>query len=370
MLIEIYILCVLFIILLINIAIFRFHRPFGGRLSAQRKNDFIKSPHYVNGKFVNLIPTSMSLSFRKIVSVLWSIFVGGRNRKPNQPLPFEKLNLVEFSQAGGVNVSWLGHSAIMLTMNEKIIMIDPMLGRGPSPFPWLSGKRYSRDIPIDLDQLPDIDAVFFSHDHYDHLDYDSIQSIHPRVNHFFVPLGVGEHLMRWGVPSHKIREFDWWDELPWGGLLIACTPARHFSGRKLLDRDHTLWCSWVIGNETTKIFLSGDSGYGPHFAEIGRRYGPFDLGFLECGQYDERWRSIHLMPEETVQACLDIRAKTFIPIHWAAFTLSFHDWFDPAERVVQAAKLNNIPIITPKMGERVSVGESSFASVYWWRQIL
>jgi L-ascorbate metabolism protein UlaG (beta-lactamase superfamily) len=232
----------------------------------------------------------------------------------------------------------------------------------------IGSKRYSVTLPIEPEHLPPIDAVILSHDHYDHLDYHSIQKLKDKVGKFIVPFGVGSHLVRWGVHPAKISEYDWWSELELDGLKLVCTPARHFSGRSLFNRDSTLWCSWVIMGQQTRIFYGGDSGYAPHFKEIGEKYGPFDLTFMECGQYDERWPAIHMMPEETVQAHIDVLGKLMIPIHWSAFTMALHDWTDPIERVTKAAKERNVNISTPRIGEAVNVGSAEYPASVWWNK--
>jgi L-ascorbate metabolism protein UlaG (beta-lactamase superfamily) len=329
------------------------YKPFGGRTSGR--------------KFANTLPTFLRMDTREGIKVLWSFLVGSKHRKPKRPLPMQSFDPSSLVHSSGVKFVWIGHSALYLTWHGKTILIDPMFGKSPTPFPWLAGQRYSGGLPFELERLPMIDVVFLSHDHYDHLDYGTIQRIKPLVKHYVVPLGVGAHLQRWGVHPDKITELAWWEEREWEGLRIACTPARHFSGRRLIDRDQTLWCSWVIGDQQTRLFCSGDSGYGPHFAEIGKRYGPFDMSFIECGQYDRRWREIHMMPEETVQAALDIRTERMVPIHWAAFTLALHDWFDPPERVVAEAERLGVRVITPLIGETLDVTEQRMDTNRWWR---
>ncbi|MDP4170893.1 MAG: MBL fold metallo-hydrolase, partial [Bacillota bacterium] len=249
----------------------------------------------------------------------------------------------------------------------KTILLDPMFGTTPSPFPMIGGKRYSGKLPFELDELPEIDIVLLSHNHYDHLDYGTIKKIKHKVQRFITPLGVGSNLEKWGVESSRIEEHDWWDDFHYKGLDFVCTPARHFSGRSLLDRDATLWCSWIINGMETNIFFSGDSGYAPHFKEIGEKYGPFDVTLMECGQYDERWASIHMVPEETVQAHMDVKGKLMIPIHWAAFTLALHDWTDPVDRAVKAATERNVAISTPRIGETIVLGSSDYPTAAWWK---
>lgn len=348
----------------------RLYPPLSGRAAAGGRKTFGRSAPFHRGKFRNTLPTSMDIGLMETIKVLWDFVRGGPNRKPKQPLPMQACDPAQIAQMPGVTVTWLGHSTLLLTWLGKTMLIDPMFGNAPSPFPWLAGNRYSGGMPFEVEQLPPVDAVFLSHDHYDHLDYGTIRRLKGNVRQFFVPLGVGAHLQRWGIDPKIIRECDWQDELVWEGLTLTCTPARHFSGRRLFDRFDTLWCSWVIRDEQTRLFYSGDSGYGPHFAEIGRQYGPFDFALIECGQYDLRWKDIHLLPEEAVQAASDLNARQFLPIHWAAFTLALHDWFDPIERVVNASVRRGAAIVTPRIGETVTVGQhdGTAQAPGWWKQ--
>ncbi|MBD2843865.1 MBL fold metallo-hydrolase [Paenibacillus sp. IB182496] len=270
------------------------------------------------------------------------------------------------ARSGAARVTWFGHSALLVELDGKTLLLDPMLGRAPSPVPWVGGRRYSAGLPAEPEQLPPIDAVILSHDHYDHLDYGTIRKLRHKVKHYYVPLGVGAHLRRWGVAEARITELDWWQEADADGLRLACTPAQHFSGRSLTDRGRTLWCSWVIAGAEQRLFFSGDSGYGAHFREIGERYGPFDLTMMECGQYDPRWADIHMLPEQTVQAQLDVRGKAMIPVHWGAFTLALHSWTDPVERVLRAAAEHELAVATPRIGETVEAGAEAYPMTPWW----
>lgn len=346
-----------------------FYPAFGGKPSKERKEALSLSKQYANGKFVNAIPTSMNMSAKDMLYVGSRFLSGNKQGRPSSPIKVEKMNAALLRKAKRPAITWLGHSALLLEMDGKTILLDPMLGKAPSPFPMFGGKRFSEMLPIDIEQLPPIDAVLISHDHYDHLDYGSIVKLKDKVRRFFVPLGVGPHLLRWGVDARKIAEHDWWEQFEYDGLTLACTPARHFSGRSLTDRNATLWCSWVIKGESGSVFFSGDSGYGPHFDEIGQKYGPFDLTMMECGQYDERWSAIHMLPEQTVQAHLDVRGKVMIPIHWGAFTLALHSWTDPVERAVREAKRLGAEIATPKIGETVYIGEAGQANSRWWTSL-
>ncbi|KGE20218.1 MBL fold metallo-hydrolase [Paenibacillus wynnii] len=356
---------IIVVILTVAYLVMSYYPSFGGRVPRNNRHRLIHSPQYANGKFLNQIPTVMDTSLRSSLSILGEFIKGNPRSKPENALLPEPLNLTQGVQE--TKVTWFGHSAVLLEVNGVTLFIDPMLGTSPSPFPVIGGRRYSKKLPVEVRDLPALDAVLLSHDHYDHLDYGSIQLLKDKAKRFIVPLGVGAHLIRWGVEPQRIEEHDWWDEFQFQGLQLACTPARHFSGRSLLDRNSTLWCSWVIKAATCSIFFSGDSGYGPHFLEIGNKYGPFDLTLMECGQYDTRWAAIHMMPEQAIQAHLDVKGKLMIPIHWAAFTLALHDWTDPVERAWQAAKERGTLLATPRIGETVFVQSPDYPSSPWWR---
>ncbi|MDP4128047.1 MAG: MBL fold metallo-hydrolase [Bacillota bacterium] len=291
-----------------------------------------------------------------MLTILRDFIKGNPKRKPDRPIPIDRVDTLPMQAGEQTKVIWFGHSTILLEIEGKRILLDPTFADSPSPFPLIGGKRFSRVLPIEPENIPPIDVVILSHDHYDHMDYRSIKKLKDKTTLFCIPSGVGKRLIEWGVDQKKIREFDWWNELELAGLTLACTPAKHFSGRTMFDRNNTLWCSWVIVGPRTKTFFSGDGGYGSHFDQIGKKYGPFDLTLMECGQYDERWSDIHMLPEETVQAHIDVNGKILLPIHWAAFSLAFHDWTDPIERVIKAAKERKVCITTPKICEAVIVG--------------
>jgi len=300
-------------------------------------------------------------------SIIRDLLTGNPKRKPERPIPIVTIDTLPIQDTKQAKVIWFGHSTVLLEMDGKRILLDPIFANTPSPFPLIGGKRFSRVLPIEPSRLPSIDIVILSHDHYDHLDYNSIMQLKDKTRLFCVPCGVGRRLKKWGVDPEKIREFEWWNELMIAGMTLTCTPAKHFSGRSLFDRNSTLWCSWVIAGKQAKVFFSGDGGYGPHFKQIGEKYGTFDLTLMECGQYDERWSAIHMMPEETIQAHIDVKGNSMIPIHWAAFSLAFHDWTEPIERVTKAAKERKVNIITPKIGETVIVGLTEYPVSTWWR---
>ncbi|AOH54928.1 hypothetical protein ABE28_011255 [Peribacillus muralis] len=351
-----------FILLLLFL---KLYPPLGRKTTKAKVKTFNDNENFANGKFQNQIPASQAMSLKHTGSILRDYIKGNPRKRPNTPIAIGTKGPASMEDSN--KITWFGHSAFMLELDGKTILVDPMFGKAPTPFPWFGNKRFSGELPIDLDSLPPIDAVILSHDHYDHLDYHSIKTLKDKVSQFIVPLGVGGHLERWGVNQERISEHNWWEEVSFKGLHFVCTPARHFSGRSLTDGNSTLWCSWVISGEHQNIFFSGDSGYGIHFREIGEKYGPFDITLMECGQYDDRWSTIHMMPEETVQAHIDVQGKRMIPIHWAGFTLSFHDWTDPIERVTKAATELAVQVCTPQLGEPVIIGAKEFPQTVWWK---
>ncbi len=344
----------------------KFHPVFGGKSSPENLETLKQSPNFLNGRFNNQNHTPMHGSTGNLISMVKDFLKGNPQSRPALTIPVQPL-VPPMAATGDkqVKITWFGHSAFLLELDGKILLLDPMLGKYSSPLPLIGMKRYSEK-PVRIKELPEIDAVLLSHDHYDHLDYKSIIKLKDKVKAFHVPLGVGNHLERWGVPKEKIKNYDWWEEAELGGLLLACTPAQHFSGRNLHDRNATLWCSWVIRGQDTSIFFSGDGGYGTHFAEIREKYGAFDVTLLECGQYDRRWKAIHMMPEESIQAHLDLQGKMMIPIHWGAFTLAFHSWTEPVERALKAAQERDLVIATPRISETIILGAANYPDLPWW----
>ncbi|GMB76255.1 metal-dependent hydrolase [Bacillus cereus] len=244
----------------------------------------------MNKKYTNQIHTDMSFKPKDIISLMTDYFKIKSKLRPIKDLPIVLSNKDNESLE---SVTWFGHSASLLKIEGKKLLLDPMFGDASSPFPLFNSKRYSGTFSLERDDLQEIDAIIISHNHYDHLNYKSIMQLKDRAKHFYVPTGVAQYLIKWGVSPSKISEHNWWDEITFDNIKLVCAPARHFSGRGMTDRDRSLWCSWLILGQETKIFFSGDSGYAPHFKEIGDKYGPFDLTLMECGQYDPRWSAIH-----------------------------------------------------------------------------
>ncbi|GAB3195295.1 MBL fold metallo-hydrolase [Pontibacter aydingkolensis] len=340
---------------------------FGAEAKGARRQTIQQSPNYYDGEFRNPVETNMDLGFNGTVKAITSRLFGRNDSlTPDHMLPAIKLDSAKIAATRDTAtvITWLGHSAFIVEIDGKRLLLDPMLGNRASPFSFMGPKRFS-ELPISLEQMPHIDAVLISHDHYDHLDYGSIKELTAKTTHFYVALGVGAHLERWGVPADKITELDWWQEATFQGLTFAATPARHFSGRGFSDRMQTLWTSWVILGSKDKVFFSGDSGYFDGFKEIGQKYGPFDITLMECGQYNELWPNIHMMPAQTVQAHQDLKGKLLMPIHWGTFALALHPWTDPIERVTAEARELGVPIATPRIGERVIL-HKKVPRQDWW----
>jgi L-ascorbate metabolism protein UlaG (beta-lactamase superfamily) len=352
----------------ITLAFVNLSPQFGGVASDDQLKAYAASGHYKDGTFENQIPTSLALGFTKTIAVMKEFFFSDvPDRDPGAPLPMQKIDPASVADRAPdiARLTWFGHSACFLEIDGKKILFDPMLGQYAGPLPFFSPKRYNDELPIEIEALPFIDAVIISHDHYDHLDHGSILKLKDKVGQFYVPLGVGAHLIAWGVAPENVTELNWWEEATHEGFTFICTPARHFSGRGFTNNT-TLWSSWVVKSARQRFYFSGDSGYGPHFKEIGDLYGPIDFVMMECGQYNELWTAIHMMPKETVQATLDVKGKLLLPIHWGAFTLSLHSWTDPIVRVTAEADAVQLQVTTPTIGEPILLDYKNIPDSKWW----
>ena len=326
-----------------------------------------QSKNYGEHSFVNWDNIKMEMGVSKMPNMFKQQFKRGVEKQPKKPRPILKRNPDEFALKNDtlVRLTWFGHSSFLIELEGAKILLDPMLGPAASPFSF-AVKRFNKELPLTAEQLPPIDAVILSHDHYDHLDYQTILDIKDKVGCFYTPLGVGSHLKKWGVAEQNIVELDWWDEVSFGHVNLTCTPSQHFSGRAGNDRDKTLWSSWSIKTDKTSIFFTGDSGYFKGWKEIGDKLGPFDICLTECGQYNVLWKENHMMPEESLQAFLDLKGGILVPIHWGAFSLSPHAWDEPIERIKKAAANKDVIVATPQIGESIILGEA-LPNTEWWK---
>lgn len=343
-----------------------FFKQFGGKVTKKLIQQYAQSPNWKDGSFQNKVPVELTPELTKLPGMIYKQLTQTQNREPNVNLPVIPFDKAEFlAPSTTAKFIWYGHSAVMMRMNEKSILIDPMLGPNTTPIAPIATKRFSENTLSLIDDFPEIDLVLLTHDHYDHLDYASIQKLKKKTKKYFVALGVKRHLVSWGVEPEKIEEFDWWDSKSLADIRITFTPTQHFSGRGLTDRQKTMWGGWAFQTDKENIWFSGDGGYGDHFKEVGNHLGPFDFAFMECGQYNEDWRPVHLFPDESVQAAIDAKVQKVMPIHWAGFSLSYyHTWTEPADEFIKAAKLSDLDYSIPAIGELLSI--NSDVKEKWW----
>jgi L-ascorbate metabolism protein UlaG (beta-lactamase superfamily) len=343
---------------------------FGAAMSGARLERAKANPQYRDGRFVNLQPETPT-SLGAMLDYLVRQFSGDEIRVPPSPLPVlavDRATLDSAPSASGLRAFWIGHASVYVEIDGLRLLLDPVFAERVSPIP-IGPKRFHPP-PIALADLPKIDAVLVSHDHYDHLDMATVQHLAARGTRFFVPLGIGAHLERWGVPPAQIEEMEWWQRKALGGVEFVCTPTRHYSGRSLGDRSATLWSSWSVLGPRHRFVYSGDTGYGTHFEEIGSRLGPFDVAFVKIGAYGPgaSWLDIHMSPEQAVQAHRDLRARRMFPVHWSTFNLAYHDWDEPIRRTLVEARRTGVELVTPRLGEWVDA-DREFASTPWWEAV-
>ncbi|WP_407427889.1 MBL fold metallo-hydrolase [Treponema sp.] len=345
-------------------------KPFGGKASkADRKNYAERASNFDGKKFHNEQDFSV-MSMSKNPEPDPFTFSNNPSR-PDFEFPVKQPDFITTPQEkpalDEVKVTWFGHSSLLLEMHGLRILIDPVFSEVISPVFWIGSRRFSHP-GFKISELPEIDILLLSHDHYDHLDYDVICEIDKKVKHYIVPLGVENHLKRWKVKSEKITNMAWWEETEYEGLTIGCTPAQHFSGRHLTDNMSTLWASWVFKDEYHRIFESGDSGWNSHWQKIHEKYGDFDFAMMECGQYDVQWPLVHSFPEQSVEAAKILGAKLAMPIHWGAIILSRHGWDDSVERFLLAAEKEGITVITPYISQTANLKTPVLYTERWWRR--
>ncbi len=292
------------------------------------------------------------------------LFERPEHARPAGHIPVHELSRADLLAAPNQTGYRLGHSTLLFKLQNRFFITDPVFSERASPLPMAGPKRF-HDSPISIQHLPEIEAIILSHDHYDHLDRAAIRALHQKTRHFLCPLGVGQHLRNWGVPAEKIIELNWWQTHQLGELKFSATPAQHFSGRGLTDKNQTLWCSWVIQDQQTQLFFSGDSGYFSGFKEIAAKFRYFNLSFIETGAYDHAWPDVHMQPEQSLQAHLDLNARYMMPIHNSTFDLGLHNWFEPLDRIADLAQLHGVTLATPIIGAAFDLNEPPRGSNWW-----
>jgi len=323
----------------------------------------INSTNYDGSTFINPIETKAG-GFGEAPKIIKDYIRRNNEGTPNESYNFKEVRTDSIGN-GKVHVNWLGHAAVLLEKNNQYILLDPMLGERASPFTFMGPKRYNPS-PISPEDLPNVEAVVISHDHYDHLDYETIKKIHHKVKVFLVPLGIGATLKYWGVPQEKIKELDWHENFKTESFTITATPARHFSGR-FFSRNNTLWASWVIDYKDENIYFGGDTGIFQGFTDIGEKYGPFDLSLIPIGAYNESWHDIHMNPAEGINAFQQLGGGKLLPVHWGTFDLAIHSWYEPIELLTNSDQINNNDLVTPLPGEWINPSYYQ-SDLNWWKK--
>jgi L-ascorbate metabolism protein UlaG (beta-lactamase superfamily) len=339
---------------------------FGSNPSGEALKKIKASPQFRDGSFHNLSATPNLIKGASAGKIFWRYLNKPASTTPRKRLPTIKNGLNDLP--GEASIVWFGHSSYLVHILGKNILVDPVFSGHASPFSF-AGRCFPGTNEFSVDDLPQIDILLLTHDHYDHLDHSTVLKLRSKVKAIYTSLGVGSHLRHWGFEPARVYEMDWWESQQYDSQLrLTATPARHFSGRTF-RQNRTLWSSFVLEAGNYRLYLGADSGYDTHFREIGSRFGPFDLALLECGQYNEWWPYIHMLPEQTVQAAIDLGAQWLLPVHWAKFALAMHPWYEPADRVVAKARELKLPITTPRIGETVILGKH-YPQDDWWRDFV
>lgn len=356
------------IIAVFSIAIYVFMQQaqFGKLPSGERLAKIEQSPNYKNGKFQNLRHTPDLTEGETLFSVMVNFLITKKPRlKPIDQIPSTKTDLLNLDPNENVLV-WFGHSSYFMQIDGKKILVDPVFSGSVSPISFTS-KAFEGTDRYSTDDIPEIDYLFITHDHWDHLDYETILNLKSKIKKIICGLGTGEHFEYWGFDKKNIIEKDWNEEIQLeDGFIVNTTPARHFSGRGF-TRNKALWISFVLQTPKLKIFIGGDGGYDTHFADIGLKFGGFDLVILENGQYDKKWKYIHMMPEEVLQAAFDLKAKRVFPVHSSKFAIANHPWDEPLSEVTRLKGNQDFQIITPTIGEQVNLMDTTQQFSQWWK---
>jgi L-ascorbate metabolism protein UlaG (beta-lactamase superfamily) len=362
-----------FVFLLIFLAIFAIlfntQEKFGKTAKGKHLEKIKNSRYFKNGQFHNMTHTPNLAPDASIMDAIFDIIFGRSNRnKPTDIIPTQKTDLKNIPIAENIIV-WFGHSSYFLQLDGKRFLVDPVLCGSASPFPF-SIKSYKGTDIYSAEELPEIDFLIITHDHWDHLDFQTVKKLKSKIKKVITGLGNAAHLEYWGFSSEQILEHDWNETSNLGNdFFITSKTSRHFSGRGLFDRKKTLWSSFILQTPNKKLFLGGDSGYDTHFEEIGNENGPFDLAILECGQYNKLWKHLHMHPEEVLQAAQDLKAKALMPVHWGKFSLSNHAWDEPIKKITELCKSYNFPIVSPLIGQAVNLNNPELPHKEWWLEI-
>ncbi|MCX2574204.1 MBL fold metallo-hydrolase [Pedobacter sandarakinus] len=359
-------LVVLFFLIIAGVVILNL--PVFGRLpDGARAARIHQLPNYRGRALENLSPTPMQPEGVGYLTILKEFFFGDHpNKMPASALEFLTPDLTSIPAENLPEIIWFGHSSYLVKINGLRILVDPIFSKAASPFSFIGSKAFPGTELVKSTHFKDIDVLLITHDHYDHLDYESVVTIAPQAKKIITSVGVGSHLERWGINPNQIIELCWHESINvFNKLTFTAVPARHFTGRKF-KRNQTLWSAFVLKSDQHQLFLGGDSGYDSHFREIGKTYGPFDLAVLECGQYNAYWPYIHMFPTEVVKAAIDLQAKALLPVHWGKFSLAMHPWNEPISEVTAAAQEKGMPIVTPRLGESVILGKY-MPTFKWWQ---
>ncbi len=337
----------------------------GAKATGERLATMQSSPQWISSAFANKLPQVDGA----ITDVLAKELAGAADlQEPDAPLPVVKRTGAELAEhpASGLRVTWLGHSTMLVDLDGARVLVDPVWGERASPWSSAGPARFY-EMPLPLSELPAVDAVLISHDHYDHLDYETVSQMRAVDTQWLVPLGIGAHLEHWGIPADRITELDWWEDAEVAGLTLTATPARHFSGRWLDRMSSTLWVGWSLKGPEHSVFYSGDTALHPELADIGQRLGPFDLTLIEAGAYDSTWTDVHLGPEQAVIAHQVVGGGVMMPVHWGMFDLGNHSWTEPMERILVAAQRQGVPVLTPRPGGSVELADAQVVDRWWPR---
>lgn len=338
---------------------------FGQSPKGERLERIKQSPNYKDGEFKNLSETSVMTSDKSSIGVMWDFMFSKKiNVTPKRTIPSIKTDIKNLDPNESVLI-WFGHSSYFMRLHGKTFLVDPVFSDYASPFSFVN-KAFKGTTTYNSEYLPNIDYLIISHDHWDHLDYKTILDLKPKVGQVISGLGVGQHFEYWGYDKDIIKELDWYEESSLqDSVHITATPARHFSGRGL-KRNKTLWTSYALKVHDFNLFIGGDGGHDTFFTKIGEQYGPFDLAILEQGQYSKNWNQIHLLPEQVFESAQQLRASRIFPVHNSKFALSSHPWDEPLNEITENLA-NNIPVLTPRIGEPVFLKDNTQTFDQWWK---